>query len=50
MLFEEMDLDESILKAAKELGFQEPTPVQEKVIPRILGETRSDCPGTNWNW
>ena len=36
MLFEEMDLNESILKAAKELGFHEPTPVQEKVIPRIL--------------
>jgi len=38
MLFEEMGLSESILKAAKELGFQEPTPVQEKVIPRILNE------------
>ena len=36
MLFGEMDLNESILRAVKELGFQEPTPVQEKVIPRIL--------------
>ncbi|MEN8229775.1 MAG: DEAD/DEAH box helicase [Bacteroidota bacterium] len=36
MLFDEMDLNESILRAVKELGFQEPTPVQEKVIPRIL--------------
>lgn len=36
--FEEMDLNESILRAVKELEFQEPTPIQEKVIPRILQE------------
>jgi ATP-dependent RNA helicase DeaD len=40
MLFEEMDLNESILKAATELGFQVPTPIQEKVIPRILNESQ----------
>lgn len=36
VLFDEMGLDSSLLKAVKELGFQEPTPVQEKVIPKIL--------------
>ncbi|MCK4853556.1 MAG: DEAD/DEAH box helicase, partial [Bacteroidales bacterium] len=36
VLFDEMGLDGSLLKAVKELGFQEPTPIQEKVIPKIL--------------
>jgi ATP-dependent RNA helicase DeaD len=36
VLFDEMGLDSSLLKAVKELGFQEPTPIQEKVIPKIL--------------
>ena len=36
VLFDEMVLDSSLLKAVKELGFQEPTPIQEKVIPKIL--------------
>jgi len=36
ILFEEMGLDASLLKAVKELGFETPTPIQEKVIPRIL--------------
>jgi len=36
VLFDEMGLEESILRAVKELGFQEPTPIQEKVIPKIL--------------
>ncbi len=40
MLFNEMDLNESILKAATELGFNEPTPVQEKVIPKILKDEK----------
>ncbi len=39
MLFDQLDLNESILKAVTELGFQEPTPVQEKVIPRILSHS-----------
>ncbi len=34
--FDEMGLDESLLQAIKELGFTEPTPVQEQVIPKIL--------------
>ena len=36
VLFDEMGLDSSLLKAVKELGFQEPTPIQDKVIPKIL--------------
>lgn len=38
ILFEEMGLDGSLLKAIKDLGFEAPTAVQEKVIPRILGD------------
>ncbi|MDD7724047.1 MAG: DEAD/DEAH box helicase [Bacteroidales bacterium] len=34
--FQETGLDEQILKAIGELGFVEPTPVQEKSIPEIL--------------
>ncbi|MCK4661726.1 MAG: DEAD/DEAH box helicase [Bacteroidales bacterium] len=40
VLFNEMGLDESVLKAAIELGFQEPTPIQEKVIPKILTDKK----------
>ena len=34
--FQETGLDEQVLKAIGELGFVEPTPVQEKTIPEIL--------------
>ncbi len=34
--FQETGLDEQILQAISELGFVEPTPVQEKSIPEIL--------------
>ena len=37
-LFEEMGLDDSLLKAVKDLGFETPTPVQEQVIPKILSD------------
>ena len=36
--FRELGLREELLKAVEELGFAVPTPVQEKVIPVILGE------------
>jgi len=36
ILFDEMGLNGSLLKAVQELGFVNPTPVQEKVIPRIM--------------
>ncbi len=34
--FEEFGLDEKILKAVKEAGFREPSPVQEMAIPLVL--------------
>lgn len=37
--FEELGLQENILKAIKELGFENPMPVQEAVIPRIIENT-----------
>ncbi|MGB6267610.1 MAG: DEAD/DEAH box helicase, partial [Olleya sp.] len=34
--FEALGLDNSIVKAVTELGFENPTPIQEKVIPELL--------------
>ena len=34
--FDELGLQETILRAVKELGFEAPMPVQEALIPRIL--------------
>ncbi len=36
--FEELGINSSILKGIEELGFDQPTPVQEKVIPLLLKE------------
>ena len=36
--FEDLGIDDSILKGISELGFKQPTPVQEKVIPLMLKE------------
>ena len=36
--FEELGLSEEILKAITELGYEQPMPVQEEVIPYLLGE------------
>jgi ATP-dependent RNA helicase DeaD len=38
--FEEMGLTPGILRAIKDLGFEQPMPVQEKVIPMMLNEER----------
>lgn len=38
MTFEELGVREDLLKAIKELGFEAPMPVQEKVIPHLLTE------------
>jgi ATP-dependent RNA helicase DeaD len=38
--FEEMGFTPGILKAIQELGFEQPMPVQEKVIPLMLGDER----------
>jgi ATP-dependent RNA helicase DeaD len=36
MTFEEMGLEEKILHAINELGFESPMPIQEKVIPHLM--------------
>ncbi len=36
--FEELGVRDDLLKAIKELGFEHPMPVQEKVIPHLLDE------------
>lgn len=35
-MFKELELEEELLNAVEELGFETPTPVQEKVIPHLL--------------
>lgn len=42
--FDELGLQENILKAVNELGFENPMPVQEALIPRIL-DNNSDLVG-----
>jgi len=38
--FEELGLQENLLKAVEELGFTQPTPIQEKAIPVLLSGTK----------
>tara|TARA_B100000902_G_scaffold33841_1_gene40644 strand:+ start:3430 stop:5178 length:1749 start_codon:yes stop_codon:yes gene_type:complete len=40
MKFSEIGLNNNILKAIEDLGFQEPTPIQKKVIPFILNNEK----------
>ncbi|MBU0652546.1 MAG: DEAD/DEAH box helicase [Proteobacteria bacterium] len=40
MTFHELSIDKRILKAITEMGFETPMPVQQKVIPFLLHETR----------
>jgi ATP-dependent RNA helicase DeaD len=40
MSFKTMGLSEEILQAIQELGFEQPTEIQEKVIPEILSSER----------
>ena len=40
MLFSELPLKPELLKAVEELGFSQPTPVQEKSIPLLIKEER----------
>jgi ATP-dependent RNA helicase DeaD len=40
MLFNELGLDEKILKGIAELGYTTPTPIQEKSIPVLLSGTK----------
>ncbi|ADH99317.1 DEAD/DEAH box helicase [Salisediminibacterium selenitireducens] len=36
MTFEEFNISKSLMRAIKEMGFEAPSPIQEKVIPTIL--------------
>ena len=36
MKFSDLGLSEATLKAVEEAGYTEPTPIQEKAIPKIL--------------
>ena len=38
--FEQLGVASQIIEAIQELGFDQPMPVQEEVIPLLLGETR----------
>ncbi len=38
MTFEELGVSEPLLRAIADLGFENPMPVQEKVIPHLLGQ------------
>lgn len=40
MTFEQLGLRTELLKAIQDLGFQSPTPIQEKAIPELLKEPR----------
>ena len=40
--FEELGLDKNILRAIKELNFENPMPVQEKIIPMLLQDEPND--------
>ncbi len=41
-MFKEIGIDENIIKAITEMGFEEPTPVQEQVIPLLLENSGRD--------
>lgn len=38
--FEELGVDEPLRRAVEELGFESPMPIQERVIPRLLGDAQ----------
>ncbi len=38
--FEELGIDTRIVKAITELGFENPTPIQEATIPALLNNKR----------
>ncbi len=40
ILFEELGLNEEVLKGIEELGFQSPTPIQKEVVGYLLEESR----------
>ena len=42
MTFEELGLSEDILKAIQEMGYEQPSPIQEKAIPVLLSDDGRD--------
>lgn len=38
--FKELGVDEPLRRAVEELGFESPMPIQERVIPRLLGDAQ----------
>ena len=40
MTFEEIGIENKYIRAIEEMGFKNPMPVQEKVIPKLIQE---DC-------
>ncbi|PIW69613.1 MAG: DEAD/DEAH box helicase [Ignavibacteriales bacterium CG12_big_fil_rev_8_21_14_0_65_30_8] len=45
LTFEEIGIEKELLTAVKELGFVNPMPVQEKVIPQLIGNDNRDIIG-----
>ncbi len=45
LTFKELGVDQRIIKAIEELGFAEPMPIQEKVIPHLMEENVRDLVG-----
>jgi len=43
--FESFGLSENLLKAVLQMGFEKPTPIQEKAIPYLLGNDKTDFIG-----
>ena len=39
-IFNETGLNNELLRAVTRLGFEKPTPIQEKIIPAILNSSR----------
>ena len=53
MKFSELKIEKSILKALREAGYEEPTPIQQKAIPPLLdGHDLMGCAqnGTGKTW
>ena len=42
MTFKELGIDDRIIQGISEIGFENPMPIQEKVIPWLLGEEVRD--------
>ena len=46
--FEELGVSEGIRRAIEEMGFVQPMPVQEEVIPYLLGNRYQRYPVRSW--